>query len=296
MRVPVCQDPDTKEIKTISEPAFRCSFQARREDEQQNPIFILFVLTAALADDFQNAILTTHNQMRAKYNLAPLTWSAAAANVSQTWASKCGWAHNSNRSGFGENIYGGSGGAVTTSDLSGAVNSWNSEEANYDCNTNTCASGEVCGHFTQVVWRSTTAVGCGWAACTTGSPFTGFPNWKFVVCDYSPAGNYNGQAPLTAAQCNYPNAATSASPSTSLTTSVARTTASGSVTPSSSKSSNAPSTSGNAATSSTTSGGSSTPGLLGNATTVLQTTPGTASASSFTFTVLLLSIIGCLYV
>lgn len=40
------------------------------------------------------------------------------------------------------------------------------------------------GHWTQVVWKSTTAVGCGAARCSFGS---------FVVCRYSPPGNVMGQ-------------------------------------------------------------------------------------------------------
>jgi hypothetical protein len=36
------------------------------------------------------------------------------------------------------------------------------------------------GHFTQVVWRATTHVGCGTASCT------GLVLW---VCNYDPPGN-----------------------------------------------------------------------------------------------------------
>ena len=33
----------------------------------------------------------------------------------------------------------------------------------------------------QVVWKSTTQVGCGIKTCTTNSPFSGFPQWTIVV-------------------------------------------------------------------------------------------------------------------
>ena len=48
----------------------------------------------------------------------------------------------------------------------------------------------VCMCFTQVVWKSTTTLGCGYASC--GASFI-IPGGVFVVCRYSPAGNYLGE-------------------------------------------------------------------------------------------------------
>jgi hypothetical protein len=34
------------------------------------------------------------------------------------------------------------------------------------------------------------------AACSTNSPFLpDFPDWTFVVCDYDPPGNFEGEKP-----------------------------------------------------------------------------------------------------
>lgn len=147
-------------------------------------------------------IVGAHNAARAAAHplpvpaLEPLCWSAAAADVAQAWARTCTWAHNPNRGALGENLYAvGYPGSVPSSDLAAAaVGAWVEEVADYDYDTNRCSG--VCGHYTQVVWRSTRAVGCAIQHCTTGSPFgSRLPNWTIVVCDYDPPGNYSGQRP-----------------------------------------------------------------------------------------------------
>ena len=46
------------------------------------------------------------------------------------------------------------------------------------------------GHFTQLVWAGTAAVGCGAALCDVGSMQS-----MLLVCNYSPAGNVPGEYP-----------------------------------------------------------------------------------------------------
>lgn len=143
---------------------------------------------------FQDEILRAHNMARANAMpapspaLAPMTWSADAASVAQTWANGCHFMHNTG-SGYGENIYAASGGTTTGA---GVVASWASEAASYDYATNACSG--TCGHYTQVVWRDSIQVGCALANCTANSPF-GSGSWVFVVCDYTPPGNFVGQRP-----------------------------------------------------------------------------------------------------
>jgi hypothetical protein len=95
--------------------------------------------------------------------------------------------------GLGENIAAG----APSQTVASAVSSWINEVANYDHATNTCAAGKVCGHYTQIVWSTTTAVGCARVGCTTNSPFGAFADglWDFEVCDFSPPGNIGSQAP-----------------------------------------------------------------------------------------------------
>ena len=121
--------------------------------------------------------------------LPEMAWSTTVATTAQAWADRCKFEHNTG-SGYGEDLY------ASTADTASAegVDNWTSESANYTYATNTCAPSKVCGHYTQVVWRTSTSLGCGKATCTTNSLF-GNGTWFFWVCDYSPPGNYVGQKP-----------------------------------------------------------------------------------------------------
>ena len=120
-----------------------------------------------------------------------LTWSSPIAATAQSWANGCNYAHGG-AVGYGQNIYAGAGFTPT---LASASLAWAEEAPDYDYPSNSCAAGKQCGHYTQIVWRSTTQVGCGQAMCTINSPFGAqFPTWYFIVCDYSPPGN-SGQRP-----------------------------------------------------------------------------------------------------
>ncbi len=133
-------------------------------------------------------ITNAHNVVRAAHGVAAIAWDNELAAVAAAWANNCEWGHNAGRSdnypGYvGENIYGASfvptGLAVTES--------WASEEANYNYANNTCSG--VCEHYTQVVWANSTKLGCAIANCPN------IPTPNFVVCNYAPGGNFNGERP-----------------------------------------------------------------------------------------------------
>lgn len=53
-------------------------------------------------------------------------------------------------------------------------------------------SAPAYSHFTQIVWKATQTIGCGWASCPPGFMWGGGNNEPFLVCSYWPAGNYAG--------------------------------------------------------------------------------------------------------
>lgn len=144
----------------------------------------------------QQEWVTAHNAVRAAVSnpvpatsLPDVTWNQSAANLASDWAARCDFMHRDPNT-LGENIFASTNSRTPTQ----VVNSWAAEKANYTYATNSCAVGQACGHYTQIVWRASTGIGCATQTCTTGSPF-GSGAWSFTVCNYAPAGNIVGQRP-----------------------------------------------------------------------------------------------------
>jgi pathogenesis-related protein 1 len=135
-----------------------------------------------------DATLAAHNDWRARYKVPALTWDPALASFAQDWANQIAASENFDHrpnNQYGENIFWGSADSYTPASV---VNGWGGEVADYDAAANSCAEGKACGHYTQLVWSTTTAVGCGKATDSTGAV-----NW---VCNYNPPGNFDGQSPF----------------------------------------------------------------------------------------------------
>jgi len=127
---------------------------------------------------------------------------------SQTWAlhlaqeQGCKMVHSHGR--FGENLFWASASISKTKrsdekqwhvtrsaqniDDKKPVQDWYDEIKYYDYMNNTCEEGQMCGHYTQVVWKDTKEVGCAAYQCDDDS--------QVWVCQYTPAGNYIGQKPF----------------------------------------------------------------------------------------------------
>jgi pathogenesis-related protein 1 len=119
-----------------------------------------------------------------------LKWSARLQADAQAWADQCNYSH-SVPVGQGQNLF-----ATTLPSASGteAVKAWMGEKADYTYGTTggKCVPGKMCGHYTQVIWHNTTEVGCAVKTCES---MKGWLPGTILVCNYSPPGNFTGQAP-----------------------------------------------------------------------------------------------------
>ncbi len=133
------------------------------------------------------AMVEAHNAVRAQVGAGPVAWDSKAADFAQryvtTLVAACDLRHSSG-SGYGENLAAWTGEAPPTQ----AVAQWAEERPLYRGGGGTFRSSDMtAGHYTQVVWRATTHIGCGRATCTKD----GF-NWTLLSCNYSPPGNMMG--------------------------------------------------------------------------------------------------------
>ena len=140
-----------------------------------------------------NCFLKSHNDKRCLHGSSPLDWDEKLSKQSQEYAEKCEWKH-SRMSGVGENLamYASSSKSALLRDnpAKTSMEGWYDRELpKYDFNNPGFASAT--GHFTQVVWKSTTKVGCGVALCPAGS--VSRYQSVYTVCQYSPQGNYLSQ-------------------------------------------------------------------------------------------------------
>jgi uncharacterized protein YkwD len=135
-------------------------------------------------NNFVDEVLAAHNKYRSQVGVAPLKWSNALGNSAQQWANKLAGMGKLQHSRSGENLAMGSGGYSVT----GLIDLWGNEKRYFTPgnfpNVSTSGKWQDVGHYTQVVWRNTTEVGCGIARGNRG---------LYLVAHYNPVGNFMGQ-------------------------------------------------------------------------------------------------------
>jgi uncharacterized protein YkwD len=141
----------------------------------------------AQGENLASSILAVHNQERAAVGVPPLTWSDTLAASAQTWAqhlATSGEFKHSPDTSYGENIAGYT--------LDGGVSAPGEGQSKWVEEKNKYVPGNPAssdtGHYTQMVDKQSTEVGCG-TATGDGHPFS------ILVCQYLPPGNWNGKPP-----------------------------------------------------------------------------------------------------
>ena len=151
--------------------------------------------------DFVNSILEIHNRERAAVGVPPLVWSDKLAADAKLYAEhlvatgkfdhpSTEWLAAHPTGPEGENLAGNRRTPVSSppplpSSIARMEQGWIAEKdfyQGYPSQTGDTATG----HYTQMVWRDTTAVGCGYASAG---------GYDVLSCRYSPPGNIIGQKP-----------------------------------------------------------------------------------------------------
>lgn len=147
-----------------------------------------------LSEEMQE-VLDRHNLYRCMHGVPALEWDHAIAANAQAYADRGVYKHSKNSQRvvngvpLGENL---AWGYPERSGLDSTV-AWYSEikfTRGGLCRSfsDSTVPGEAIGHYTQVVWKSTTRLGCGRGRARVGDLMGDF--W---VCQYGRAGNYYGQ-------------------------------------------------------------------------------------------------------
>lgn len=129
-------------------------------------------------DQFKKDALFAHNFYRSAHNASDLTWNETSARFAEDWSDECNFKHSGGP--LGENL------AMGYANVTAAIEGWALERKDYDWGKPGFKAAT--GHFTQLVWRNTTSVGCARTRCDGKNDAIGW----MVVCEYWPQGNVLG--------------------------------------------------------------------------------------------------------
>lgn len=140
----------------------------------------------------RRAMLAEHNAARAAVGAPPLTWNPElaqdAARYAAVLAETRDFKHSTGSRGRvpeGENLFMGSRGAYRYDEM---ARLWADERRVYRAGVvpdiSTTGRWQDVGHYTQMVWRRSTQIGCALASSARDD---------YLVCRYTPPGNVVGQ-------------------------------------------------------------------------------------------------------
>ncbi|XP_060930067.1 R3H domain containing-like [Limanda limanda] len=144
------------------------------------------------------ALLDYHNRVRSQVsppaaNMEFMVWDDGLARSAESWASLCIWDHGPTQAMkyMGQNLSITSGRFQSITDL---IRSWYNERHHFSYPSR--CTGSVCSHYTQMVWASTSRLGCAVRKCSNVQAFGS--SWReatLLVCNYSIKGNWVGESP-----------------------------------------------------------------------------------------------------
>lgn len=127
-----------------------------------------------------NTWTAEHNKIRNSVGQQPVKWNNSIANSAANYAKTCKFQHSSNSDRIfgpnkillGENL--GMGTPYSNYSDANIVSMWDAEKNIYKYPNN---PGSTTGHYTQIINKNVTEIGCGCADCN---------NAKYCVCRYNP--------------------------------------------------------------------------------------------------------------
>uniref|UniRef100_A0A0K0F4V3 CAP domain-containing protein (inferred by orthology to a human protein) n=1 Tax=Strongyloides venezuelensis TaxID=75913 RepID=A0A0K0F4V3_STRVS len=142
---------------------------------------VVAIASAAVdVDALRKLFLTQTNNYRVLHQVGKVVVNSTIQAGAQEWADYLAFTYKGlkhSSSGFGENL------AYASSSIANtAVKMWYDEVKYY--NFSAPGFSSATGHFTQLVWKNSKQVGFG---------ITESKGIVYVVCRYSPPGNYLGQ-------------------------------------------------------------------------------------------------------
>ncbi|XP_061078087.1 cysteine-rich secretory protein LCCL domain-containing 2 [Conger conger] len=190
--------PDSPELRRLL---------SRYQDQDQNQNHTGRARRAILWAD-QQEILQLHNKLRGLVqppasNMERMVWDEDLEASAASWSQECRWEHGPEDllMSIGQNL------AVHWGRYRSPayhVQAWYDEAKDYtypypeEC-TPWCpdhCKGPMCTHYTQLVWATTTRVGCAVHVCPKMDVWGEiWENSVYLVCNYSPKGNWIGEAP-----------------------------------------------------------------------------------------------------
>ncbi|ODN81607.1 hypothetical protein L202_02016 [Cryptococcus amylolentus CBS 6039] len=187
------QEATTTSSSSPEETATSASFSVSAEASSTGS-------SSGLSTDAQT-LVDLYNAFRAQYGAGNVTWNDDLASYAATAAAKCDMQHTGGP--YGENLASGVGGGY---DITAGFQSWADEAckltfALFRAGLNVlllmsyhiASYNGSASHFTQVVWKATSEIGCATSSCADGTIFTGYgSNLLYLVCEYNPAGNVIG--------------------------------------------------------------------------------------------------------
>ena len=162
------------------------SFLTFGESNSDNCFFKLPENSLFVCQDISDSLYFLNENIRSEVGAQSLKWDYNLAVKAQKWAdylAENGFLKHETDEIYGENIYACKGFKPRLID---AIRNWYTEKEKFRYGNNLwCKKGSLCGHYTQLIWKTTKKIGCGIAKYPKEYRQLDF----VIVCKFYPAGN-----------------------------------------------------------------------------------------------------------